>query len=361
MKFFMPVLVYEEKNCVLNHRKEIAAFGKKALIVCGKSSAKKNGSLRDVQEALTSCGADYVLFDEVEENPSVETVMRARQTGLLAHVDFVIGIGGGSPLDAAKAVGVMLYYKEEGAAFLYEQPEKRESLPVIEIPTTCGTGSEVTAVSVLTRHEQRTKASIAHRVFPKLALIDVRYLASAPHGLICNTAVDALGHLVESYLNTNATDYSRMLAREGLILWSLSKDILLGEREMEEDDLHHLMMASTLGGMAIAHTGTSVPHALSYALTYELGMPHGQAVGYFLPGYMDGAGKAEQSALLALMNFPDVRAFADFYLAVCGHVKIDSAVLARTVEETAQNMAKLALCPYPLDRAGLERIAGYIS
>lgn len=361
MKFYMPVTVYEEKNCIWNHRKELASFGERALIITGHSSTKNNGSLLDVQKALAAEDRAYILFDEVEENPSVETVMRARDLGLSEHVDFVIGIGGGSPLDAAKAIGVMLYYKEEGAAFLYEQPEKRESLPVVEIPTTCGTGSEVTAVSVLTRHEKRTKASIAHRVFPNLALIDVRYLLSAPHSLICNTAIDALGHLVESYLNNNATDYSRMLVREGLIIWSLSKDVLLGEREPEEEDLHHLMMASTLGGMAIAHTGTAIPHALSYALTYELGIPHGKAVGYFLPGYIHEAAKAEKEALLALTGFSSVKEFADFYLAVCGREEIDKTVLARTVEETAANLSKLALCPYPLDKAALERIAGYLS
>lgn len=361
MRFYMPVTVYEEKNCVWNHRKELASFGRKALIVTGHSSTKNNGSLRDVQKALASQDAGYVLFDEVEENPSVETVMKARNLGLSEHVDYVIGIGGGSPLDAAKAIGVMLYYKEEEGAFLYEQPEKQESLPVVAIPTTCGTGSEVTAVSVLTRHEKRTKASMAHRVFPKLALIDVRYLLSAPHSLICNTAVDALGHLVESYLNNNATDYSRMLVREGLVIWSLSKDILLGERPAEEDDLHHLMMASTLGGMAIAHTGTTIPHTLSYSMTYELGMAHGKAVGYFLPGYINEAEKTDQGALLALSGFSGVQELADFYLKVCGQEEIDRAVLARTVNETSENLSKLALCPYPLDKAGLERIAGYFS
>jgi alcohol dehydrogenase len=356
MKFYMPVTVYEEASCVWNHRKELAALGRKALIVTGKNSAKNNGSLRDVQKALAAEDVDYVLFDEVEENPSVETVMRARALGLTEGVDFVVGIGGGSPLDAAKAAAVMLFYKEEEAAFLYEQPEKTGSLPMAAVPTTCGTGSEVTAVSVLTRHDKRTKGSIAHRVFPKLALLDVKYLANAPHNLICDTAVDALGHLIESYLNNNATDYSRMLVREGLVIWSLSKDVLLMERQMEEEDLHHLLMASLLGGMAIAHTGTSIPHALSYALTYELGMPHGKAVGYFLPGYVDGASEPEKNALLALMGFADVQEFAAFYRQVCAPQEVPGEVLERSVSDTASNLSKLALCPYPLDREALMRM-----
>ena len=94
-------------------------YGKKALIVTGKSSAK-NGALMDVLGALHEHGTAVVVFDETEENPSIEMVMRVRELGLQENVDFVIGIGGGSPMDAAKAIALMLYHKEKGAEFLYQ-------------------------------------------------------------------------------------------------------------------------------------------------------------------------------------------------------------------------------------------------
>ena len=100
MFFYMPAKVYCENNCVHAHARELASFGKKALIVTGKSSAFKNGSIADVQAALSDHGVECSVFNEVEENPSVETVMRGRDKGLADGADFVIGIGGGSPIAA---------------------------------------------------------------------------------------------------------------------------------------------------------------------------------------------------------------------------------------------------------------------
>ena len=99
MRFNLPVLVYQEKNCVHNHADEIAQMGKNALIVTGRNSSKKNGSLDDVINALKSKNIKYTVYDGVEENPSVETVMEAREIGVKAGCDFIIGIGGGSPME----------------------------------------------------------------------------------------------------------------------------------------------------------------------------------------------------------------------------------------------------------------------
>ena len=107
MNFYMPAKVYSEKNCVMNHAAELAALGTRALIVTGKSSARRCGAFADVTQALEKYGVSWVEFAEVEENPSVETIMRARKVGCKVEADFVIGIGGGSPMDAAKAVALM--------------------------------------------------------------------------------------------------------------------------------------------------------------------------------------------------------------------------------------------------------------
>ena len=219
MRFNLPVLVYQEKNCVHNHADEIAQMGKNALIVTGRNSSKKNGSLDDVINALKSKNIKYTVYDGVEENPSVETVMEAREIGVKAGCDFIIGIGGGSPMDAAKAIGVMIYHKNENKDFLYKSVSNSQSLPVIEVPTTCGTGSEVTTVAVLTVHNEKTKKSMSHRIFPRMALVDEKYIKNAPLKVICDTAIDALAHIVESCINNNATEYSKMFAKEGLEAW----------------------------------------------------------------------------------------------------------------------------------------------
>lgn len=362
MFFKMPVCVYEEENCVRNHAKELAGLGTRAMIVTGRSSAKINGSLADVTEALGLEKVPYVVFDQVEENPSVETVMKARELGLSEHVDFVVGVGGGSPMDAAKAIALMLYHKDKDESFLFEKAEVgfkgRWSLPVAAVPTTCGTGSEVTGVAVLTRHEMRTKSSMAPRIFPDLALVDAKYLESAPHKVLCNTAVDALAHLLESYINTNATDYSRMFVREGLMVWSKCKEILAGSREPEREDYRRLMNASTYAGMAIAHAGTSLPHAMSYYPTYECGVAHGAACGYFLAGYLREASREDREYLMKLAGFSDVEEMSDFIGQICGVISVPEGILVRAVDGLLANEAKLKICPYRADRAVLERIAG---
>ena len=214
MRFNLPVLVYQEKNCVHNHADEIAQMGKNALIVTGRNSSKKNGSLDDVINALKSKNIKYTVYDGVEENPSVETVMEARKIGVKAGCDFIIGIGGGSPMDAAKAIGVMIYYKNENKDFLYKSVSNSQSLPVIEVPTTCGTGSEVTTVAVLTVHNEKTKKSMSHRIFPRMALVDEKYIKNAPLKVICDTAIDALAHILKAVLTIMQPNIVRCLQKK---------------------------------------------------------------------------------------------------------------------------------------------------
>ena len=303
MFFYMPVKIYQEKNCVLNHASELCSLGKHALIVTGKSSAYKNGSYDDVCAALDSKGVKHDVFDEVEENPSVETVIKGRDKALACSCDFVIGIGGGSPLDAAKAIALMSLHADKSGDYLFTKGADSSALPVVAVPTTCGTGSEATAVSVLTIHSKKTKGSCAHKIFPSLSLVDAKYLLSAPVKVIRNTAVDALAHIWESVINSSATEYSRMPAREGLKTWSHIKDVLLEGRQPDEEEASKLMYASTLAGICIAHTGTSLPHALSYNATYGLGLAHGAAVGYFLAGYLAETEKDLRGEVLDLSGF----------------------------------------------------------
>ena len=236
MKFLMPTLVYSEENCVLNHSAELAALGSRALIVTGKRSARRCGAFADVTAALDKHGISWVEFAEVEENPSVETVMRARQVGCKVKADFVIGIGGGSPMDAAKAIALMIRHPDRDWDYLYDKTAETTTLPIAEIPTTAGTGSEVTAVSVLTRHDIHVKGSIPHKIFADLALIDGKYVSGAPAQILANTTMDALCHLYESYIHTAATDFSRMCAEAGIRVWARSKDVILGRREASAED-----------------------------------------------------------------------------------------------------------------------------
>lgn len=358
MKFYIPTKIYSEENCVANHAAEIAAFGGKAMIVTGRHSAKANGSLQDVLSALGSREVDSIVFDEIEENPSIETVMKAREVGLKEKVDFVIGIGGGSPLDASKAIAMMIANPGEDESLLYDGTKPTKHLPVVNVPTTAGTGSEATPYSILTIHKKHTKKSLPHLIFPALSLVDGRYLASISKTGMVNTAVDTLAHLIESYLNAKATSYSRMFAERGLRLWAKERLLLDSEPEelsFEEQSL--LMETSTIGGIAITHTSTSIPHGLSYMLTYEYGIPHGKAVGVFLPGYLRVY--LDQSAVeevLALLKFDDIDQFEKYLRNILGPVDVPAEKLEENGRLIFDNAAKMASYPYPMSEEEMREI-----
>lgn len=353
MYFYLPTKIYSERDCVKKYASQWTALGKKALIITGKSSAQ-NGALADVTEALKAAQVDYCIYDETEENPSIETVMKVRDYGLEEQVEFVIGIGGGSPMDAAKAIALMIAQKDKDADFLYLKGDDR-ALPVVEVPTTCGTGSEATPYAILTIHAQRIKSSLPHRIYPAYALVDGKYLMSAGRNILVNTAVDALGHFIESYINVNATDYSRMICEYGMKVWSGAKNVLIGAA-VTEKDCDRLMTASTLAGMAIAHTGTALPHGLSYYLTYECKIAHGKAVGYFLPGYLAQARPMVRREVLGLIGFPEVQYFVSFIHKLIGPMKVEEAVITKAVEGLMSNEAKLKNVPYQVTEEILYKI-----
>lgn len=356
MKYYMPVKIYDEYGAVEKHAGELASFGKKALIVTGRTSAVKCGALADVTEALQQNGTEWCVFPEVEENPSVETVMKAREYGLAENADFVIGIGGGSPMDAAKAIALMMKHRDCGADRLYDASLSSEALPVIAVPTTCGTGSEVTGVSVLTRHDKLTKGSIPQRIFPEIALVDGKYLAAAPETVITATALDALAHMLESALMKAGNDFSRMAVEKGLQVWSRSKPVLEGKREASPADYENLLRASTFAGIAIAQTGTSIPHALSYPVTYDIGLAHGRAVGYFLPGFLREAPEKDRLQLLSLAGFEDLGDFSAFVRGILREVNVPLSTLERGFEMVRSNPSRMKGCIFDLDENGLKRI-----
>lgn len=356
MQFYMPTKVYSREDCVAQHAKELAAFGKKAMIVTGRHSAKKTGALQDVVSALESHGTAYVIFDRVEENPSIETVMQAREMALEADVDFFIGIGGGSPMDAAKAISLMTANPRETEDVLYTA-RTLPYLPVVCVPTTCGTGSEVTPYAILTRHALRTKKSISHKIYPALALLDAKYLATMSRTGLVNTCVDALAHLMESYLNTNTNELNRICSREGLLVWARFKD-RLAEDALTEQDYWDMLHASMIAGMAITHTGTSLPHGLSYAVTYELGLPHGRAVGVFLGGYVENyADQAQAQAAVELLGFADPSQFRRYVTGLLGYVEISDQVLRGSVQSILADPGKLKNYPFPVTAEELTAMA----
>ncbi|CVI66001.1 Long-chain primary alcohol dehydrogenase AdhA [Eubacteriaceae bacterium CHKCI004] len=366
MQFFAPTHVYLEKNCVDNHKQELLSYGKRAFIITGKHSSAVNGSLADVLAVLDETSVPYLIYNDIEENPSVETVAKAAAEGKEFQADFVIGIGGGSPLDAAKAIALLIANPQEDACCLYE-PKDLKALPVIAIPTTCGTGSEVTPNAVLTRHAFKTKKSISYNIYPELALVDGKYLASANGRLLIHTAVDALAHCVESRLHAKANVYNHMFSEYGLSLWGqlvpVLEQIAAGPdavpSSLSDEDLEAFMLASTVAGMAIAQTTTSLPHAISYEITYNHGVPHGKACGIFLAAYMDEYARnnpEDVNRVLSLLGFDSTESFGEYLRRLLGSVAITEEESNLYADNIMANASKLSTYPFPIDREAILRI-----
>lgn len=276
--------VFQEKDCVSRHPEAFLQSGKKAFIITGRHSAKACGALDDVLTVLKDNGIDYCIFDKVENNPSIETIEEAGILGKKEHVDFVIGIGGGSPLDAAKAIAVLCVNDFPAIEIFKASYDK--VLPIIAVPTTSGTGSEVTPYAVFLRKDIETKMGIANpKVLPSYALLDAKYTSFMSHKSTISTAVDAFTHNLEGYLANRSQPLSDIFALEGIQLFAECISALEHDT-LTIEDREKLMFASMLGGVVITHTGVTLPHGMGYCYTYYKDIPHGAANGLLIKEYL---------------------------------------------------------------------------
>lgn len=285
MNFYMPTRLVTGKGCVTEHADLFRLLGKKALLVTGKTAARKSGALADVTKALEQCGMSYVVFDGIEQNPSYDTCKEASLLALQEGADCIVGIGGGSPLDAAKAIAVLATDRQMDSDGMYGLQWNRSPLPIAAVGTTAGTGSEVTPVAVITCNGM--KKSLRHdRLYPTVSFGDPTYTLSLDVGFTRSTAIDALCHCVESYFNRTANELSRCFALRGtaLLLEELSKTA--SNQPLGYEDREKLYLASLYGGLAISVTGTAFPHAMGYFLSEQYGVPHGAACGVYLPAFL---------------------------------------------------------------------------
>ena len=280
---FMPVKLITGAGCVRANGKELAKLGKVCLIVTGKTAAKASGAFRDVTDTLDGNGQQWLLFDEIGQNPKFTDCMAAAEKAIAAGADFILGIGGGSPLDAAKCIAVLAANPGLTQAQLYAFDWANAPLKIVAVGTTAGTGSEVTKVSVITTPDGRKKSFHNEAIFPALAFGDPRYTLSLPPMVTRATAVDVLAHCAESFFSRSANHISRCYAVEGirLLLPVFRKMAEKGWENLDYDTREMLYCASIYGGLAINVTGTCFPHTMGYLLTETFGIPHGTACAVF--------------------------------------------------------------------------------
>ncbi|WP_102346437.1 iron-containing alcohol dehydrogenase [Bacillus sp. Marseille-P3661] len=272
---------------------------KHLLIVCDEGVSKA-GILDKVIDQIATVEISYTVFSDVEANPSVETVNAGRQLFEESGADFIIAVGGGSPMDVGKAIAILA--TNGGGIIDYEGLNKVSipAAPLIAIPTTSGTASEVTAFTIITDLKRMYKASIGGQyVAPKWAIVDPLLTVSLPPMLTASTGMDALVHAIESYVSRWANPISDVLALEAIrkISYSLRDAVYNGNNVEARSDM---MLGSMLAGMAFTHTRLGNVHAMSHPLSAHFNVPHGIANSILLPHVM------EFNRVAALKKFKEI-------------------------------------------------------
>ena len=279
-RLFEPVELFFGKDSLLKSGESMKKLGRRALVVTGKSS-KRNGALDDLEKILKNLGMEYEVFDEVKENPSFQLLRDALKIHKEGGYDFVIGVGGGSPMDFAKAIAILLKNPHLKVPEIFDTEKYNEMLPVVAIPTTSGTGSEVTQYSVITDDENNKAGFGTSFTFPTLSFADPKYTTTMPASLTMSTGIDALCHAIEGFSSKRSNPFVKLLAKEAAKL--IKENLKTAMNEPDNFEAREKMMyASTLAGIVIAQSGTTVNHAFGYPLTTFKGIRHGQATGIFL-------------------------------------------------------------------------------
>lgn len=287
MEFYMPGRLVTGADCVRKNASRFAALGKRCLIVTGGSAARLSGALADVQETLAQQGIAWSLFDGIRPNPALADCQAGGKAAAAFGADFVTGIGGGSPLDAAKAAAVFAANPDMTEEEFYSARWPKAPLPIVLVGTTAGTGSEVTSVSVLTDSAGRKHSIHDPRLYAALSLGDPRYTLSLPRSVTLSTGIDAVAHCVESAFSRKADRLSRLFAAQGV---RQAVPVLTAAAQGEELSLQQreaLYEASVLGGFAINRTGTVFPHNVGYYLTERYLVPHGYASACLIPDLLN--------------------------------------------------------------------------
>lgn len=281
----IPTRIISGRGCI-NANADLFKIGNKAYIVTGKHGAVASGALRDVTEILEKNGMDCYVFDKAAENPPLLDTFSGGKEAREHKCDLVIGIGGGSAMDCAKAIAAFAANTELEPYDIYDSEKiKNPSLPIILIPTTSGTGSEANPYSVLTLPDGLHKKSFNSKYsWAKYAFVDPAYTDSLPYETTISTALDAFAHAMESYLSPKSTDLSRMLAvYSGKKIWNVLTEY---PDKFNKEHRDELSAASCAAGAAISITGTGFPHPLGYSLTLLYGIPHGKACAAFHGDYI---------------------------------------------------------------------------
>ncbi len=287
-EFYTPKKILSGVDCVNQLGDEIKTLNAKRPLVVTDKGVVGAGLVECLSGVLKSSSIDYAVFDNVEANPTMPSVHEGADLYTSEKCDAIIGLGGGSPMDAAKAIGVKATH--EGDIIQYTRrggkPVQDIIPPLILIPTTSGTGSEVTRFSVLTNVDEHIKMVIATPVITSdVAIVDPALTKSKPPSVTGPTGMDALTHAVESYISNKSTTLTETLALKAIeLIGSNLRQAVANGENMEARA--NMILASMAAGMAFGNSSVGTVHAVAHALGGFFNVPHGVANAMMLPYVM---------------------------------------------------------------------------
>ena len=320
--YFLPVNIQFGWNKVDSVADFVAPYGKKALIVTGRTSAKKSGLYDRVVAKLEAAHIDHVLFDQVDANPLTTTALEGAALAKSESCDVVIAIGGGSIMDCAKGIAFMAVNDGDINDYIFNRKTSDNALPLIVIPTTCGTGSEGNGFGVLTNPETGDKKSLrCNAIVPKVSIVDPAVMGTMPPHVLASVGFDALCHNIEAYTSKTAQPFTdalsyyavTLLAQYLVPLYKHVKAVANGKPEvLSEKQLikawESVTLASTIGGMVINTAGVTLAHGMEHPASGLKDITHGVGLAVIEPvvvEYTWSANPDKFGALARIFNHGD--------------------------------------------------------
>ncbi|MCR5041125.1 MAG: iron-containing alcohol dehydrogenase [Clostridia bacterium] len=286
--YYLPTKVISGRGAVKDNYALFKNYGRKCLIVTGAHGAESQ-AFSDVKAALVQNKIEFEVYSKIRPNPETTVCCRAGAKARDMGASFIVGIGGGSSLDAAKAVSIYAHRNWLRDDEIYSRQNSADHLPVILVGTTAGTGSEVTGVSVLTDRLGHKRGVHGPDCYATVSFCDYSYTETCPMPLTITCALDAFAHSAEGFLCSDGNDLTDLFALRAFSLLMPELKKLSQGSYPSSSSREFLYAGSIYAGLVINKAGTGFPHRLSYILTEDYGIPHGAACTAFFPLLLERA------------------------------------------------------------------------
>ncbi|MDO5392901.1 MAG: iron-containing alcohol dehydrogenase [Eubacteriales bacterium] len=292
--YYLPVNVVFGCGKVKEVGELAKPYGKKALIVTGKSSAKKSGLYDKVKDSLAAAGIESALFDKVSQNPLTTTAIEGAEFAKETGTDVVVAIGGGSIMDCAKSIAFLAVNDGDINDYIFNKKKSDKALPLILIPTTCGTGSEGNGFAVLTNPENGDKKSLrCNAIIAKASIVDPECMMTMPKKVLASVGFDALCHSMEAYTSKISQPFTDALALYAIELIADSLvDLYNGSEDVEKWE--KITIASTIGGMVINQAGVTLSHGMEHPASGLKDIVHGHGLAALTPVIIEASYQGDE-------------------------------------------------------------------